>query len=468
MLLLAIVAGCTDGSPGPETCTGDPVERWIDADGDGYGAGEAEEVCADAAGYADVPLDCDDADSAVHPEVEEQCNGLDDDCNGQRDDGLDGVLFYTDADGDGFGVQYPAQLSCSTPGEGWVKNAADCNDTSADVRPNAAEICNGGIDDDCNGVADDNDADVDPASRPTWYRDVDLDGFGDPDVTMTRCLPQATWVADGTDCNDLDERVSPAADEIPGDDIDENCNFLEGCYDDLDDDDARTENWAEVADRYCVQPTHAPVSFPLDCDDTDPTLTVDVGWYVDEDGDGYGGGNAQVFQCTNPGGGLVPQTDVLDCDDEDPDHGPQTPEICDDLIDQNCDLRADCDDPTCSSFCLLPCADIALEEGEVTAQGTTVGRGDDSTPNCVGSMAPDVAFQWVAPFDGLFTFDTQGSNYDTSLYVRNGCVMNDLACNDDFFGVQSMVQVQATAGDVLVIIVDGFSNASGNFVLNIY
>lgn len=470
MLLLSLLA-CTDGTSSGTACEGEPIDRWVDADGDGFGSGEPERTCAESAGYADQARDCDDGDSAVHPGVAEACNGRDDDCNGGIDDALDNVRFYTDADGDGFGVRYPAQVSCNGGGAGWSRNADDCDDSREDVSPAGREICNGGTDDDCNGVADDNDAGLDPASVPRWHADTDADGFGNPDVILDRCLQLAAYVADATDCDDGDDLVSPAAAENPGNGIDENCNLLEGCYEDRDDDGARTDTWTEVADRFCTGPERAPAAFPLDCDDTDPGLTVDVGWYVDNDGDGFGSGNTVVFQCTDPGGGLVPESDPLDCADGDPDHGPATPEICDDQIDQDCDLLADCDDSDCSGGpgCLLPCADEALGPNDGSVSGNTMGRGDDLTPGCGASNSPDVAFQWIAPADGLYTFDTQGSAYDTVLAVRDGCSPADLACNDDSGGVQSMVQVQATAGQVLLVIVDGYGQGNaGPFVLNIY
>ncbi|MBL7954756.1 MAG: S8 family serine peptidase, partial [Flavobacteriales bacterium] len=78
----------------------------------------------------------------------EVCDGLDNDCDGQVDEGLQ--LEYADNDGDGFGD--PLQpLPCDTPG---VANAADCDDANTDIHPNAQEICDG-LDNDCNGIVDD-------------------------------------------------------------------------------------------------------------------------------------------------------------------------------------------------------------------------------------------------------------------------------------------------------------------------
>ena len=69
---------------------------YPDLDGDGYGdEGAATWSCEDpGSGWVDDGGDCDDGESEVHPGAAEQCNGVDDDC-----DGLD--VSETDGDGDG-------------------------------------------------------------------------------------------------------------------------------------------------------------------------------------------------------------------------------------------------------------------------------------------------------------------------------------------------------------------------------
>ncbi|MGN6104919.1 MAG: putative metal-binding motif-containing protein [Kofleriaceae bacterium] len=59
-----------------------------DLDGDGFG-GDDEVVstpCVPPPGYVRNVSDCDDADPAVHPEADERCNGVDDNCNGIADE----------------------------------------------------------------------------------------------------------------------------------------------------------------------------------------------------------------------------------------------------------------------------------------------------------------------------------------------------------------------------------------------
>ncbi|MBT9559217.1 MAG: putative metal-binding motif-containing protein, partial [Myxococcales bacterium] len=56
----------------------------------------------------------------------------------------------------------------------------DCDDTNSAVKPGATEACNG-TDDDCDGQTDEG------LTKPTFYRDQDQDGFGDPAVTVQAC-----------------------------------------------------------------------------------------------------------------------------------------------------------------------------------------------------------------------------------------------------------------------------------------
>ncbi|BBO18640.1 protein metal binding site [Candidatus Brocadia pituitae] len=108
----------------------------------------------DSDGYAKVD-DCDDKNSSVHPNAQELCDDVDNNCDGQIDEGLK-TTFYEDADDDGYGNPQVTRKTCSKP-EGYVANNTDCDDTNAAVNPGATEIKKNGIDDDCNAsTLDDN------------------------------------------------------------------------------------------------------------------------------------------------------------------------------------------------------------------------------------------------------------------------------------------------------------------------
>jgi hypothetical protein len=122
----------------------------------------------------------------------------------------------------------------------------------------------------------------------------------------------------------------------------------------------------------------------------------------------------------------------------------------------------------------LVCTGTDLEVTNILAPadtGSTIGAGDDWQPSCAtGSAgAEDVAFEFQAPIDGIYTFDTFGSAYDTSisLWDIDDCV-TELACNDDAgTGRQSEITWVALAGETVVVVVDGFNGAAGDYVFNV-
>jgi len=112
------------------------------------------------------------------------------------------------------------------------------------------------------------------------------------------------------------------------------------------------------------------------------------------------------------------------------------------------------------------------------ATGTTVGFGNDYDEVCPysGSAAPDVVYAFTS--DGTYTsitLDLCNSSYDTKLFVYQDAWTPGApwACNDDFnttpcYTYSSKIeQMPVPAGHVYYIVVDGYSSASGNYVLDI-
>jgi hypothetical protein len=108
-----------------------------DADGDGVRAVE----------------DCDDADPAVHPGAAEDCDGVDQDCDGEVDEDA-GTTWFVDADGDGWGDWNQRVQACAASDllVRVTDRAGDCDDSDGAVGPHAREIPANGIDEDCDGV----------------------------------------------------------------------------------------------------------------------------------------------------------------------------------------------------------------------------------------------------------------------------------------------------------------------------
>ncbi|MCB9793178.1 MAG: putative metal-binding motif-containing protein [Alphaproteobacteria bacterium] len=60
------------------------------------------------------PEDCDDEDPNVSPLIEESCDEVDQDCDGQVDEGATSS-WYLDSDGDGYGNADERLDTCSQP-----------------------------------------------------------------------------------------------------------------------------------------------------------------------------------------------------------------------------------------------------------------------------------------------------------------------------------------------------------------
>lgn len=145
-------------NPYPFVCEAgcERIDAYADADGDGAGdAAVFLSECELAAGYATNASDCDDADAAIYVGAVEQCNELDDDCDGLVDDADPGVdptsfsAWYADRDGDGDGVEGETIFACAPP-PGWAPTATDCDDENAAVYAGAPDPVDG-LDADCAG-----------------------------------------------------------------------------------------------------------------------------------------------------------------------------------------------------------------------------------------------------------------------------------------------------------------------------
>jgi hypothetical protein len=124
---------------------------YFDNDGDTFGITTVVVFsCEQPNGYVLNGGDCNDNAFGVYPGSAEFCNGSDDDCDGAIDNGLVFLSYYADADGDTYGDINNSQSFCSDPGNPFVTNDTDCDDTNVQVNPGATEIWENGIDDDCN------------------------------------------------------------------------------------------------------------------------------------------------------------------------------------------------------------------------------------------------------------------------------------------------------------------------------
>ncbi len=285
---------------------GHPLASYYrDADGDGFGdAGDSLEACDTATpkGYVSDDTDCDDTREAVHPGADELCDALDNNCDGSTDEGLPLHTWYRDDDGDGYGRANASIERCNeTAPAGYSGLSNDCDDTKAAVHPGTTELCNDGIDNNCDGSTDGEDS----TSCPTCT-DGDADGYV---VCDASCVPSAQQNCG--ECDDTNAAILPGAEEV--------CDGVDN-----------------------------------DCDGSSDEGFATTSWYRDADDDNYGDPNTTTANCdaTPPNGYLAT---AGDCDDNDPQRNPGVSETCDDDIDNNCDGLTDGEDtvacpppPTCA------------------------------------------------------------------------------------------------------------------------
>ncbi|MCB9674732.1 MAG: putative metal-binding motif-containing protein [Alphaproteobacteria bacterium] len=282
-----------DGSADGADATG--ATAWYpDLDGDLYGSGTPLFLCAQPAGHRANDTDCDDADNSVHPTAPEQCDGVDNDCNGVADDGVANQDWFPDADQDGYGDATGVPVTDCLRPVGYSAVPTDCDDTTALVNPGVVDVCDG-IDANCSGDEDD------AVDRVPYFPDLDGDTWGAAGAVQLACEAGPGLADRVGDCDDAASGVNPDATEVC-DGIDNDCDGL--------------------ADQFA----------------TDQVLA-----YYDADGDGFGDATHADAFCPGaaPAGWLA---DSTDCDDAAPQVNPGADEVCD-SVDNDCDGLLDAEDP---------------------------------------------------------------------------------------------------------------------------
>jgi hypothetical protein len=218
---------------------------YADADNDGFGDLTNDSLsCSTPVGYVANSTDCNDSDAAVNPAtvwyMDMDGDLLGDlmttfigctpptgyvltsgDCDDTNASITVPTTYYSDVDQDGFGDDATAADFCVTP-PSMVAIGGDCNDNNNAIYPGAPEICDG-FDNNCNGTNDEG------LVFNTYYLDSDNDQFG-AGLGLVSCqtIPLPGYVLVNGDCDDANANVYPGATEILDNDIDENCDGVDG------------------------------------------------------------------------------------------------------------------------------------------------------------------------------------------------------------------------------------------------
>ncbi|MFA5946968.1 MAG: putative metal-binding motif-containing protein [Patescibacteria group bacterium] len=188
---------------------------FADTDGDQYGNVLVTTLaCSLPVGFAANSTDCDDTKSLINPVAAEACNGADDDCDTAVDEGVKNT-YYQDGDGDAYGIPTSTIAACSAPA-GFASVSTDCNDTDKFVNPGAVEVCDG-VDNNCGSG-------IDEGVMPTFFQDLDADGYGTSAPTKQACSAPVGYASAAGDCDDRAPFVHPGVAESSKTASDDNCD----------------------------------------------------------------------------------------------------------------------------------------------------------------------------------------------------------------------------------------------------
>ena len=103
--------------------------------------------------------------------------------------------------------------------------------------------------------------------------------------------------------------------------------------------------------------------------------------------------------------------------------------------------------------------------------GGGLGTTSSSTGGTSGGFdesGDDYVVSWTPPSSGPFVLDTFGSRIDTVLsVVTPQCGAASRDCNDDCTSLEAALVYEASEGEAVFIVIEGYSGDQGPFVLNI-
>ena len=430
---------CHRGVDGSPAC--DDGYTWTDPADKGNLECVLEPTDNDNDGFMN-DVDCDDQNPFAYPNAPEICDGADNDCDEQVDEGVRNTYWF-DADDDGYGDPSVSTAAC-TPPTGYVANDIDCDDTDPAEHPLAPELCDG-LDNDCDDVVPIDELDLDEDDFPTCAGDCD-DGNGSVhpgapeicdgrDTNCDNVLPAGEmdldldgWMICAGDCDDDNRNTHPTATELC-DGLDNNCDHVVPSIEIDGDEDGASQCQGDCDE---INPAlnisdmddDGMTSCAGDCDDSDPTT--------------YAGALELCDGLDNNCDGVVPAdetTDVdmddfpvcIDCDDTAATTHFGAPELCN-RVDDDCDGEIQPVEIDGDGDLLSPCEGDCNDSNPSVIAPDCTGRvcggdgcGGTCPPGCTGNVVCDevlgqcVVGTWVTITAGTFTMGssvTEEGRYD--------------------------------------------------------
>lgn len=367
----------------------------------------------------DADTDCNDFDPNIFPGATEVCDGKDNDCDRQIDEGLK-TIFYADQDEDGYPHPTLRALLCAAQSPYTISiddvTVSDCDDLDVNVYPDAPELCDG-VDNNCDDIVDEG------CSCP----DEDGDGVCDADdnCPLIANADQADGDGDGVGdaCDICPADANTAQTDTDGDTVGDSCDIC-----------PNLSNPAQEPDEDCDG-----VPSTIDCNDNDASVTSTNVNDADCDGvpasedcndnDPNVGSNADDTDCD----GFL---DVDDCDDNDPDIFPGATETCGNGVDDNCDGQVDegCDcpgDADCDGYLTAEDCD---DTDPAVNPGATERCDNGIDDNCDGHIDENCANCIDVDEDGICDdIDNCPSLYNPDQKPDGDCdgVPTSFDCNDN-------------------------------------
>ena len=156
-----------------------------------------------------------------------------------------------------------------------------------------------------------------------------------------------------------------------------------------------------------------------------------------------------------------------DCDDARPDVHPGQTEVCGNGVDDDCNGATDGDDPACQGG---SCGrELTIRDGG-HLEGDVRGPGASNSERCDRGAGPEVSIELILSRDSDLVISTAGSDFDTVLYVREGCDGAELACSDNRSQARSWLDsrlwLEALPAGTYTIVVDSVERG-GHFNLQV-